>query len=394
MLPGEVNNALAKLLPDYKPDEFPTEIRRLGALAEYKYDEYQQFAPGRYFMESFVAWLARIKDEKHRQAAYEFVRNRLVFFGRGDIYHFAQVAYQHAIRTDLVRWETEALGLPIHKRPNVARSLYFKHLKRNALFFGLSDGARIDDFRRLGELHNDQVHSTYHVTPDRLREMIKKAWVEYRNAHAKEVAAEGIGDIGAMNVKRVFLVDDLSASGTSIIDFDETKKTWGGRYTKFIDLVLGDDKTDGKDRPEYTDLDQENLEVHLVFYVATDEANSKVDNQIREYNAWRKSRGLLTARTNIITIQRLGSNLPVGKREGDEEFAPFIDAYDMTGSYDKSMAKGGPDGHQKWGFKKCALPIVLYHNCPNNSIGPIWMYPGEKGDQGLFPRVRRHWWEE
>ncbi len=380
---NDVNSALARLLKDFPKDKFPDEIRRLGALAQYKYDEYQQFAPGRYFMESLVSWLGRI-PENHRQAAFNFVRDRLVFFGRGDIYHFAQVAYQHLIRSFLVTSETQALKLPIHKRPKIAQSRYFRALERNSLFIGLSDGARIDDFRRLGELHNDQVHSSYHVTPDRLTEMIR-SWTDHRDTNAADVAAEGIGEISAMKVRRIFLVDDLSASGTSVIDYDELAQKWKGRYPTFINLVLGDDV--------YPDLDQANLEVHLVFYVATDQANADVKSKIDTFNAKRKTAGKLTASTEILTVQPLPATLAVGQQVNDSRYRDFIDAYDMTGSYDKSMAKGGPDGHQKWGFKKCALPIVLYHNCPNNTIGPIWMYPGEKGMQGLFPRVRRHWWD-
>src|SRR5688572_2979873 len=101
MRSNEVNQALARLLKDFPADQFPDEIRRLGALAQYKYNEYQQFAPGRFFMESLVSWLGRIEPQ-HRQAAYNFVRERLVFFSRDDIYHFAKVAYQHRVRTSLI----------------------------------------------------------------------------------------------------------------------------------------------------------------------------------------------------------------------------------------------------------------------------------------------------
>jgi hypothetical protein len=44
------------------------------------------------------------------------------------------------------------------------------------------------------------------------------------------------------------------------------------------------------------------------------------------------------------------------------------------------------------GFDECALPVILYHNTPNNSVAVLW-YSLTKKDgsfQGLFPRIDRH----
>jgi hypothetical protein len=48
-------------------------------LARYKYDEYQQYAPGRRFIESLALWLRQLQSEAERRTAYEFVRRRLIF---------------------------------------------------------------------------------------------------------------------------------------------------------------------------------------------------------------------------------------------------------------------------------------------------------------------------
>jgi hypothetical protein len=41
------------------------------------------------------------------------------------------------------------------------------------------------------------------------------------------------------------------------------------------------------------------------------------------------------------------------------------------------------------GFANCALPLVLSHNTPNNSVALLWSYEYLK-IRGLFPRVTRH----
>jgi len=41
------------------------------------------------------------------------------------------------------------------------------------------------------------------------------------------------------------------------------------------------------------------------------------------------------------------------------------------------------------GFAQCALPVVLSHNTPNNSVYILWG-PETMTFSGLFPRVSRH----
>jgi len=54
---------------------------------------------------------------------------------------------------------------------------------------------------------------------------------------------------------------------------------------------------------------------------------------------------------------------------------------------DKHTRQGGSD--VKLGFGSCALPLILHHNTPNNSVPILWSYENLKF-QGLFPRIPRH----
>ena len=46
------------------------------------------------------------------------------------------------------------------------------------------------------------------------------------------------------------------------------------------------------------------------------------------------------------------------------------------------------------GFGGFALPVVLHHNTPNNSVGQLWADTSERNDganrRALFPRRERH----
>ena len=78
------------------------------------------------------------------------------------------------------------------------------------------------------------------------------------------------------------------------------------------------------------------------------------------------------------------------RKENTPALQPLIDHpryYDKEAET-KATRVGGTEGVRR-GFANCALPIVLCHNTPNNSIYLLW---GEESYTfpGLFPRVTRH----
>lgn len=370
----KVNEALGILLKDDK-DQILERIRHLTVLANYKYNEYHQFAPGRYFLESLVTWLNSITDPEDRSAAFDFVYRRLLFFSRGDMYHFTRIAFAHQVRPALLRWAAAELQLDPSEHVRLARSRYFETVVRSAVFLAMSDGARIDDFRRLGALSNEQVAPNYDLTPERWAE-IAEEWRKARTKALPEIAAES-RPIPPEMIRQVFLVDDFAASGSTIIRKENGE--WKGRYPKFIKQLYD------KKWP----VDLQNVQVHLVLYVVTRQALKSIHNDIQEFRAERLKDEKATPETEIFHVQMLEENVRVGSNKEDDRYRPFIEHYEIEGSYDSSIKKGGPDGHQRWGYKECALPLVLFHNTPNNSIAPLWMYSDLKMP-GLFPRVRRH----
>ena len=58
-------------------------------------------------------------------------------------------------------------------------------------------------------------------------------------------------------------------------------------------------------------------------------------------------------------------------------------------SYDDKHFKVGEGNVPYHGFADCSLPLILYHNTPNNSLPILW-YSWEDHVNALFLRITRH----
>jgi hypothetical protein len=75
----------------------------------------------------------------------------------------------------------------------------------------------------------------------------------------------------------------------------------------------------------------------------------------------------------------------------ENPIATFSQKYFDPVLRDEHTAKGGDPA---LGFGGFALPVVLHHNAPNNSVGLLWADTSERDDganrRALFPRRERH----
>src|SRR5260370_15766553 len=83
---------LAKVMGWQDPDTVRTKVPTLQLLADYKYDQYQRFRPGKRFVESLALWLAQF-DASDRALALDFVREQLVYLSEQEFSHLVQLAY-------------------------------------------------------------------------------------------------------------------------------------------------------------------------------------------------------------------------------------------------------------------------------------------------------------
>src|SRR5262245_33261724 len=159
---GAMRDALAERLlanvMEWTPEDVAEQRPILQALAAFKYDEYQQFSPGMRFVESLALWLQQFQMLDERKAAYAFVLSRLVFLSHAEMAHFSAIAYPDVIRPVFIEQAARDAEIAPFRVSQVLGTDAFKRLQGASLFFGLSDGARIDLFRRSNkELSHEQI---------------------------------------------------------------------------------------------------------------------------------------------------------------------------------------------------------------------------------------------
>lgn len=344
--------------------EAASDLELILALARYKYDGYQRFAPGLKFIESLALWLDQFNELHERQAAFDFVKRRLVFVSDEEMHHLVSTLYPDLVEPIIRRRSAEIDGIPEHRVRRIESSESFKRLRRQSLFLGLSDGARIDAFRRSTQnLNNEQVHSTYEVELSRRLGMREDLIDDLRESLAP----------GDDSFKLVFLIDDFAGSGTSLLRIEEGK--FKGRLIRFANLLQEDSKSE---TPVFSG--RETI-LHVCLYIATYDAMSYLRDALTkiENPPWNSP-------PQIHALQPLDGRSRISEST-DAAFAKLLKDYYDPSLVDRHKSKGGDS--VMFGYANCALPLVLHHNTPNNSVYLLWA-ESDKPVVPLFSRMERH----
>jgi hypothetical protein len=356
---------LAQVL-HWAPNDVAKERPLLQAMASLKYDEYEQFSPGLRFVESLALWLNQF-DPADRHAAYRFVKQHLVFCSSDEMDHLVETAYPDYARPILLELSAAEQGIDRWRVGQISRSSAFRVRQRQTLFLGLSDGARIDTFRRANpELNHEQIWQTHELSQPRVAELLEKL-----NEHIRNMTTTGDGN--DQRFRSIVLLDDFSASGSSYYTIKPDGHI-SGKVAKFLSALT--DK--GQALAEL--CDPAGIDLIILIYVATEQA---VDHLRSSLNV--PSKGIRNV--YVHTVQSLPNRIRV-LRSAATDMTALIDKYYDPAIFDIHMQKGGnADG--RYGYADCGLPVVLHHNTPNNSIALFWFYDYCK-QRGLFPRVQRH----
>lgn len=357
---------LARVM-EWKPEDVARERPVLEFLAAYKYDEYQQFSPGMRFIESLALWLNQFKTQEERVAAYNFMRQRLVFVSSSELNALVASVYPDFIRPKLVASIAYEEGISIYQVRRIAKSKAFEVLLRRSLFLGLSDGGRTDVFRRSNpNISHEQVFSYYDVSLERLQD----SRLELKSSLKSILGRDPVDE--ELTFRHVFLMDDFSGSGSSFLRWKEEKGKFTGKIAKFFERVV--------DVPN--SIVDSSATIHIVLYVATLQAQEEIEKQMCQFFKDK------SVRYSLIIVHSLSEDLPITKE--DVEFFELItdqNYYDKNVE-DKHTEVGG--GSVQRGFGQCSLPLVLSHNTPNNSVFLLWSDRTAYSTTGLFPRVSRH----
>ncbi|MBI3373768.1 MAG: hypothetical protein HY017_18750 [Betaproteobacteria bacterium] len=355
------------------PDEqAEKEFRWLRLMARLKYNGYEDFRAGARFLESLATWLQQF-DREDRAVAYEFVRRRLIYIGESELQRLVELFYPRTLEKRLLRQVAAIRSIPPYKVWTVheARDQFTK-LRRQTLIMALSDGARVDQLRRATTpiLSNEQFVGMTQVDDVKWDDLVQKLRTESKDKDAK--------------FAQVVLVDDFMGTGSTVLRRENG--SWTGRLVRFrhsIDRVQGG----------VASLFEPTWKVVVHHYIAVPGAIDAVAQ--REVQA-RGELGVGNWFPEVAFTYELAMPNETSM-SSDARLVRLTEKYYNSAIETDSTRKGGYD-RINLGYGACALPLVLDHNTPNNSVPLLWAECEASDRDGtkepetrpLFRRRQRH----
>ncbi len=360
---------LAKIM-GWSDAEKAEERALLESFAAYKYDEYQQFAPGRRFLESLAFWLQQFGTKGERDTAYAFVKERLIFISNAEINHLVGLAFSTFVRPKLISDTAKSdPSVDAHRVKSLVQSKEYRARLRKTLFLGLSDGARTDQFRRAHpqDITHEQVFHAYDMSSPKAKGFTEKLQKDLSTIFDTEVSEDNA------KFDYVVLLDDFTASGTSYVREDKNGG-WDGKISKIIRELDGDEALGAA-------VAESGVSAIVVIYIAADQAIEHIKQRLRKipFSKGSIEFNVVHSLNNVAKLAPPGDEGMLSLAGQDRYFDPEAD--------DEHSKVGGTS--KRFGYAECRLPVVLSHNTPNNSIFLLWA-EDIHNIRGLFPRVSRH----
>jgi hypothetical protein len=291
---------------------------------------------------------------------------RLIYISEGELSHLVQTAYPDWIIQERIRLVAEEKDIPVHCIGKIVNDRRFIELGIKSLYLGLSDGARTNEIRRAsdGDISNEQIWQAYELGEGKAKEMVEELTSSLSKAEFKSANPR---------FNMIWLLDDFSGSGNTYIRFDNVSQKFKGKIKKIYERLHKGDL-----------IDTSHYEVYLLLYVATRQAVDHIEYWAEQFTS---ENGYNPLQVRVLCVIEPEVSF---MSNTDTELQDLIsnEAYCDSRASDKHFRVGGTTD-LRWGFAGCALPIVLSHNTPNNSIYILWG-PETFNFHGLFPRVSRH----
>jgi hypothetical protein len=348
--------------------EATREFAWLRLMSRMKYDGYQDYLAGARFIESLADWVQQFETSAERAAAYAFVRNWLVYIGPAEMLRLVELLYADEVQQTLVRVVASELGIrPYLVWASREATEAYGRLLRRTLFIGLSDGARLDLFRRANAwlISNEQIIVAAHVDDEKWDDLLK----DLRQAD---------GQLADARFSIVYLIDDFVGTGTTFIRKDKDTGKWKGKLAKFHKTV--EDKRLTHFEP--------NLRVRVHHYIANHNAvDTLKERQATALQELGPDKWPSDVTFSFGTV--LPENLPMVRCDSREAvaFVELAKKYYDPQLETRHTAEGRTD--MRLGFAGCALPVILEHNTPNNSVSILWAETDGDGGHAMRPLFRR-----
>ena len=325
----------------WNDDRAREEFARLSILARYKYDSYRDFVAGARFIEKLAEWLQQFSFED-RGIAYQFIKTNLIYLTPSEINHLVELCFPERFQPALRVATAADCGIrsySVWATPESTRA--YERLLRSSLFIGLSDGARIDAFRRAnaGVVSNEQVLLALEISAEKWQQVLNDLREDLKDPAAK--------------FQMVFLIDDFAGTGSTLIRFE--KNQWKGRLQKLWENI-------NKRLETHFTAD---WRLHIHHYIATERAKQHMVQSEKERRVAAKGKAWLPVIDySFGTI--LGHDLSISS-ETHEDFWRLLESHYNPAIQTKHTDKGGAENIAN-GYGGCGLPLILEHNTPNNSV--------------------------
>jgi hypothetical protein len=364
----------------WNDDRAREEFAWLRLMARLKYDGYRDFQAGMRFIESLATWLQQFRPDE-RETAYAFVRHALVYIGPSEMQRLVEQFYPRTVRSRLVHTIAAKRSMPTYRvfadKDAVAAA---ERLRRQTLFMGLSDGARIDILRHsnVGLISNEQLVPSIQVDREKWQDLLGNLRRDLNDPKAC--------------FRLVYLIDDFMGTGTSFLRYNSEKQKWTGKLLRFKDSV--DSAAASLDGDQILSDDWELCVHHYVGSAAAAQVISERQQQAQSsltVDGWAKA-------VHFSFGMQLPNDLPIDSVPGRfDSFIALTQKYYDPVIRTRHTDVGGAT-HLGLGYGGCALPLVLDHNTPNNSVALLWAETDGGDREGtiappmrpLFRRRQRH----
>ncbi|MCH5717777.1 phosphoribosyltransferase-like protein [Niabella hibiscisoli] len=362
-------------------DEQAELIKYFQTMATYKYDDYQQYDTGQRFIENLAIWLNQFTPDD-RKVVLKFLRSELLFISITEINLLAEACFPDTIRQILTDYASIGLKIPKYRVQKIIDSPEYRILLRQCLFCGLSDGARLDIFRRAntGVLSHEQIYLTYELSDEKLLKMRDELVEDLEKPHnfnRKVTDDEG-------KFKKLFLIDDFSASGTSYLKYNEKAGKLKGKIASLYSSIFpqaAEPSSEEANAPQSAVAKSfsKDLKIYIILYLCTSQAKKTIEDNFEKLHE------IYGHKPQLVILHEIHENYKITETHEIHSICKKDIYYDKDLIEDKHT-----NGDVKLGFGHCALPLILAHNTPNNTIPLLWSYEYSTIFKGLFPRIPRH----
>lgn len=321
------------------------EAARISFLGRRKYDRYDHFYPGETFDSRLLKWLAGNFDKDEREIAFGIVKD-LKFISVYEMKELAIRTFENAKSAILKGSIAPSTGDWYNYLES--RNVKMEDELAKSIFVAVVDDINFDFFRRYAMRH----HS-----------FKKENFVEYYKRDR-----DSMQELPAHN--RIFLLDQLSASGTSAIRYDEKKAEWRGKIPTFLKIWSDNIKNDA---------------IYYCPYILSSVSEKNLKDRLVQYLRENSYPRIIVNPTCRIPISSCLANKKKTAVDESKPVAKLCKKYYCRFREDEHIEAGGS---ACYGYGGAGLTLVLQSNCPNDSIYMIWH--DYNGWFPLFPRVSHH----